>query len=68
MDPFLPMELLRLTPPPHNGVGKEEDSLISTQMINVKVGSQWVTVDSVDSSLMFDSMMSKCPKLKHPRN
>ena len=28
---------LRLTPPPHNGVGKEEDSLISTQMINVKV-------------------------------
>ena len=33
----LPGATLRLTPPPHNGVGKEEDSLISTQMINVKV-------------------------------
>lgn len=31
-----PVTHLKLTPPPHNGVGKEEDSLISTQMINVK--------------------------------
>eukprot|EP00438_Fugacium_kawagutii_P009690 Skav208646 [mRNA] locus=scaffold1081:196036:207751:- [translate_table: standard] len=31
-----PVTHLKLTPPPHNGVGREEDSLISTQMINVK--------------------------------
>ncbi|CAJ1343019.1 unnamed protein product [Effrenium voratum] len=31
-----PLRHLKLKPPPHNGVGREEDSLISTQMINVK--------------------------------
>lgn len=31
-----PMRHLKLLPPPHQGVGKEEDSLISCQMINVK--------------------------------
>ncbi|CAE7587888.1 efhc2 [Symbiodinium sp. CCMP2456] len=31
-----PMRHLKLLPPPHQGVGKEEDSLISCKMINVK--------------------------------
>jgi len=31
-----PIRHKKLLPPPHNGVGKEEDSLISTQMILVK--------------------------------
>eukprot|EP00933_Yihiella_yeosuensis_P029645 TRINITY_DN2328_c0_g1_i3.p1 TRINITY_DN2328_c0_g1~~TRINITY_DN2328_c0_g1_i3.p1 ORF type:complete len:642 (-),score=125.53 TRINITY_DN2328_c0_g1_i3:262-2187(-) len=31
-----PVTHLKLAPPPHNGIGKEEDSLISTQMIMPK--------------------------------
>lgn len=31
-----PIKHLKLAPPPHNGIGKEEDSLISTQMLRPK--------------------------------
>eukprot|EP00930_Biecheleria_cincta_P026836 TRINITY_DN1886_c0_g1_i1.p1 TRINITY_DN1886_c0_g1~~TRINITY_DN1886_c0_g1_i1.p1 ORF type:complete len:637 (-),score=99.94 TRINITY_DN1886_c0_g1_i1:238-2109(-) len=35
-----PVRHLKLAPPPHNGIGKEEDSLISTQMIAPKAPKQ----------------------------
>eukprot|EP00930_Biecheleria_cincta_P026837 TRINITY_DN1886_c0_g2_i1.p1 TRINITY_DN1886_c0_g2~~TRINITY_DN1886_c0_g2_i1.p1 ORF type:complete len:646 (-),score=106.88 TRINITY_DN1886_c0_g2_i1:13-1881(-) len=35
-----PMRHIKLNPPPHNGIGKEEDSLISTQMIQPKAPKQ----------------------------
>ena len=47
-----PVTHLKLTPPPHQGVGKEEDSLISTQMINVKAsfkGEASQTITYTDS-------------------
>jgi hypothetical protein len=35
-----PMRHVKLNPPPHNGIGKEEDSIISTQMILLKPPKQ----------------------------